>query len=417
MNEERILKNYEAAKSVYADFGVDTDKVIEKFSDIKISLHCWQGDDIRGFEETVTASENVVTGNYPFAARTPSELRADIDKVFSLSPSSHKLNVHSVYAENAKCGRDELEVSHFQNWIDWANERKIGLDYNPSFFAHPMMDDGLSLASPKKEVRDFWIRHGRSSRAIAEGLGKATGQKCVCNLWIPDGMKDDPADRLYYRNLLTSSLDQIFADKRDKRYLVDTLEGKLFGIGTECFVVGSYDYYLAYAMKNKIGICLDSGHYHPTENIADKFSALKGFVSDILLHVSRGVRWDSDHVVTYNDTLTSIMTEAKRAGMLEDLYIGLDYFDASVNRIFAWAVGLRNADRALLTALLEPTDLIKKAEADRNYGLRLALSEEAKALPSSAVWDYLCLIKGVPVGNEWIESVKEYEKTVLSKRI
>jgi L-rhamnose isomerase len=416
MNEERILKNYEAAKSVYADFGVDTDKVIEKFSKIKISLHCWQGDDIRGFEETVTASENVVTGNYPFAARTPNELRADIDKVFSLSPSSHKLNVHSVYAENAKCGRDELEVSHFQNWIDWANERKIGLDYNPSFFAHPMMDNGLSLASPKKEVRDFWIRHGRSSRAIAEGLGKATGQKCVCNLWIPDGMKDDPADRLYYRNLLTSSLDQIFADKFDKRYLVDTLEGKLFGIGTECFVVGSYDYYLAYAMKNKLGICLDSGHYHPTENIADKFSALKGFVSDILLHVSRGVRWDSDHVVTYNDTLTSIMTEAKRADMLEDLYIGLDYFDASVNRIFAWAVGLRNADRALLTALLEPTDLIKKAEAERNYGLRLALSEEAKALPSSAVWDYLCLIKGVPVGNEWIESVKEYEKNILSKR-
>ncbi len=417
MNEERILKNYEAAKSVYADFGVNTDKALDEFSQIKISLHCWQGDDIRGFEETVTASENVVTGSFPYASRTPQELRADIDKVFSLSPSSHKLNLHSVYAENTKKGRDELEIDAFSSWIEWANEREIGLDFNPSFFAHPMMDNGLSLTSTKKEVRDFWIRHGRCCREIAEKMGKATGQKCVCNLWIPDGMKDEPANRLYYRSLLTDSLDQIFADKHDKRYLVDTLEGKLFGIGTECFVAGSYDYYLAYAVKNKLGICLDSGHYHPTESIADKFSALKGFVNDILLHVSRGVRWDSDHVVTYNDTLTSIMTEAKRADMLDKLYIGLDYFDASVNRIFAWAVGLRNADRALLTALLEPTDMIKKAELSGDYGLRLALSEEAKVLPSTAVWDYLCLIKGVPVGADWLKSVKEYEKTVLSKRI
>ena len=396
---------------------MNTDDVIRKFSEVKISLHCWQGDDIRGFEEKTTKSENVVTGNYPYAARNAAELRADIEKVYSLSPSKHKLNLHSVYAENTHTDRDAYDISAFAGWIDWAKKNKVGLDYNPSFFAHPMMDNGMSLASPKKEVRDFWIRHGQSSREIAYGLGKALGETCVCNLWIPDGLKDDPADRLYYRRLLTDSLDKVFEKKYDKKYLVDTLEGKLFGIGTECFVVGSYDYYLAYALKHNVGICLDSGHFHPTENIADKFSALNDFVDDILLHISRGVRWDSDHVVTYGDMLTSIMTEAKRAGMLGKLHIGLDYFDASVNRIFAWAIGLRNADRALLAALLEPTDLIKKAETDGNFGLRLAISEEAKALPSSVVWDYLCLTRNVPVGEDWITEVNAYEKSVLSKRI
>lgn len=417
MNEKNVIKNYELAKERYAAFGVDTDDVIKKFSEIKISLHCWQGDDIRGFEEKTTKSENVVTGNYPYAARNAAELRADIEKVYSLSPSKHKLNLHSVYAENTHTDRDAYDISAFEGWIDWAKKNKVGLDYNPSYFAHPMMDNGMSLASPKKEVRDFWIRHGQSSREIAYGLGKALGETCVCNLWIPDGLKDDPADRLYYRRLLTDSLDKVFEKKYDKKYLVDTLEGKLFGIGTECFVVGSYDYYLAYALKHNVGICLDSGHFHPTENIADKFSALNDFVDDILLHISRGVRWDSDHVVTYGDMLTSIMTEAKRAGMLGKLHIGLDYFDASVNRIFAWTIGLRNADRALLTALLEPTDIIKKAETDGNFGLRLALSEEAKALPSSAVWDYLCLSHGIPVGEDWINEVNTYEKNVLSKRI
>lgn len=417
MDKNRVIENYERAKEIYAAFGVDTDKALEEFGDIKISLHCWQGDDIRGFEEKAVKSENVVTGNYPYAARNAQELRADIEKVFSLSPSSHKLNLHSVYAENTTKGRDELTVDAFSGWIEWAKKRKVGLDYNPSFFAHEMMDNGMSLASPKKAVREFWIRHGQSSREIAYEIGKALGQPCVCNLWIPDGLKDDPADRMAFRRLLTDSLDKIFEKKYDKKYLVDTLEGKLFGIGTECFVVGSYDYYLAYAMSRNVGICLDSGHYHPTENIADKFSALNDFVDDILLHISRGVRWDSDHVVGYNDTLTSIMTEAKRADMLHKLHIGLDYFDASINRIFAWAIGLRNADRALLTALLEPTEKIKAAENAGDYGLRLALSEEAKALPSSAVWDYLCLTHNVPFGSDWINEVKAYEKKVLSKRI
>ena len=417
MNEKNVIKNYELAAERYAAFGVNVDAAIKKFSDVKISLHCWQGDDIRGFEEKTTKSENVVTGNYPYAARNAAELRADIEKVYSLSPSSHKLNLHSVYAENTRTDRDGYDIADFAGWIDWAKKTGVGLDYNPSFFAHPMMDNGMSLASPKKDVRDFWIRHGQASREIAYGLGKALGETCVCNLWIPDGLKDDPADRLYYRRLLTDSLDKVFEKKYDKKYLVDTLEGKLFGIGTECFVVGSYDYYLAYAIKNNVGICLDSGHFHPTENIADKFSALADFTDDILLHISRGVRWDSDHVVTYGDMLTSIMTEAKRADMLGRLHIGLDYFDASINRIFAWAIGLRNADRALLTALLEPTELIKKAERDGDFGLRLALSEEAKALPSSAVWDYLCLSRGIPVGEDWINEVKDYEKNVLEKRI
>lgn len=417
MNEKNVIKNYELAKERYAAFGVNVDEALKKFSEVKISLHCWQGDDIRGFEEKTTKSENVVTGNYPYAARNAAELRADIEKVYSLSPSKHKLNLHSVYAENTHTDRDAYDISAFSGWIDWAKKNKVGLDYNPSFFAHPMMDNGMSLASPKKDVREFWIRHGQSSREIAYGLGKALGETCVCNLWIPDGLKDDPADRLYYRRLLTDSLDKVFEKQYDKKFLVDTLEGKLFGIGTECFVVGSYDYYLAYALKHNVGICLDSGHFHPTENIADKFSALNDFVDDILLHISRGVRWDSDHVVTYGDMLTSIMTEAKRAGMLGKLHIGLDYFDASVNRIFAWAIGLRNADRALLNALLEPTDLIKKAETDGDFGLRLALSEEAKALPASAVWDYLCLSRGIPVGEDWINEVKDYEKNVLGKRI
>lgn len=417
MNEKNVIKNYELAKERYAAFGVNVDEALKKFSEVKISLHCWQGDDIRGFEEKTTKSENVVTGNYPYAARNAAELRADIEKVYSLSPSKHKLNLHSVYAENTHTDRDAYDISAFSGWIDWAKKNKVGLDYNPSFFAHPMMDNGMSLASPKKDVREFWIRHGQSSREIAYGLGKALGETCVCNLWIPDGLKDDPADRLYYRRLLTDSLNKVFEKKYDKKYLVDTLEGKLFGIGTECFVVGSYDYYLAYALKHNVGICLDSGHFHPTENIADKFSALNDFVDDILLHISRGVRWDSDHVVTYGDMLTSIMTEAKRAGMLGKLHIGLDYFDASVNRIFAWAIGLRNADRALLNALLEPTGLIKKAETDGDFGLRLALSEEAKTLPASAVWDYLCLSRGIPVGEDWINEVKDYEKNVLGKRI
>lgn len=417
MKEEQILKNYESAKAVYRDMGVDTDKVLGKFKDMRISVHCWQGDDIRGFESEVAPSENVVTGNYPGAARTPTELRADLEQVLKNSPVSHKVNLHSVYAEPKKpTSRENLDVSAFSNWIEWAKKNKVGLDYNGSFFAHKMMDNGLSVTSQKKEVRDFWIRHLETTREIAYEMGKSLNDVCVNNIWFPDGLKDNPADRKYWRELLKDSLDKGLKKKYDKKHLVDTLEAKVFGIGTECFVAGSYDFYIPYCIKNGLGICLDTGHFHPTESIADKLSSLSLFFDDILLHISRGVRWDSDHVTIYDDTTASIMTEANRAGILDKLHIGLDYFDASINRIFAWTVGLRSSARAMLNAMLEPVDMLKKAERADDFGLRLALTEEAKAMPSSAVWDMACLNTGAAVGSEWIKDVQDYSAKVISKR-
>lgn len=418
-DENKVLKAYELAKAVYKDYGVDTDKAIEQLRTNRISLHCWQCDDIKGFEEGQAESQNVVTGNYPGAARNASELRQDLAYVFSLAPTGRKINVHAVYAEPTKpTSREKLDVTAFKNWIDWAKENNAGIDYNGSFFAHKMMDGTLSLISPKKEVRDFWVEHLRTTRETAYEIGKALGDVCVLNTWIPDGLKDNPADRSYWRELLIDSLDKGFEKKYDKKHLVDALEGKLFGIGTECFVAGSYDFYLAYALKHDLGICLDSGHYHPTEQISDKFSALKHFFSDILLHVSRGVRWDSDHVVIDDDSLSSIMTEAKRANLLgsKHFHIGLDYFDASINRVYASAVGLRAASRAMLRAILEPTDMIKAAELKGDYSERLAISEEAKALPFNAVWDMACLKAGVPVGKDWLTSVRDYTAKYISKR-
>lgn len=417
-NNSKVLKAYESAKAVYKDLGIDTDKVIDSFYDKRISLHCWQGDDIKGFEGAKdVATQNVVTGNYPYAARNPQELRQDIEMVFSLAPTKHKVNLHSVYAEPSKpTSRENLDISAFKNWIDWAKTNNLGLDYNGSFFAHEMMDNGMSLSSPKKEVRDFWIKHMIGSREIAYNMGKAMNDKCVNNTWIPDGLKDNPADRLYFRTLLKDSLDKGFAKKYDGKFLVDALEGKLFGIGTESFVTGSYDFYLSYCAKNNIGLCIDSGHFHPTESVADKLSALKLFFDDILLHISRGIRWDSDHAVIADEGLTNIMFEANRAGMLDSLNIGLDYFDASINRIFAWAVGLRSAERVMLSAMLEPTDMLKKAEMAGDYGTRLAIMEEQKALPTNAIWDMACLNHNVPTSFDWIKKVEEYTKNVLAKR-
>ncbi len=418
-NDNKVLKAYELAKETYKDFGVDTDKAMETLSKARISLHCWQVDDIKGFEEGQAESQNVVTGNFPGAARNAEEVRQDLAYVFSLTPSGKKINIHSVYAEPHKpTSREKLDVTAFDKWIDWAKENNAGIDYNGSFFAHKMMDGTLSLTSSKKEVRDFWIEHLKSTRETAFNIGKKMNDVCVLNTWIPDGLKDNPADRSYWRELLIDSLDKGFEKKYDKKHLVDALEGKLFGIGTECFVAGSYDFYLAYAMKNNLGICLDSGHYHPTEQISDKFSALKFFFEDILLHVSRGVRWDSDHVVIDDDSLTSIMTEAKRANLLgsEHFHIGLDYFDASINRVYASAIGMRAASRAMLRAILEPTAMIKKAELGGDYSERLALSEEAKALPFNAVWDMACLKAGVPVGKDWLESVRDYTKKYIANR-
>ena len=416
-NDNKILKAYDLAKEAYKDYGVDTDKAIEQLSKTRISLHCWQCDDIKGFEEGQAESQNVVTGNYPGAARNATELRQDLAYVLSLTPSARKVNIHAVYAEPKKpTSREKLDVTAFEKWIEWAKENNAGIDYNGSFFAHNMMDGTLSLTSPKKEVRDFWIEHLKTSRETAYQIGKALNDVCVLNTWIPDGLKDNPADRSYWRELLIDSLDKGFSKNYDRKHLVDALEGKLFGIGTECFVAGSYDFYLAYALKHNLGICLDSGHYHPTEQVSDKFSALKHFFNDILLHLSRGVRWDSDHVVIDDDNLASIMTEAKRADILSKLHIGLDYFDASINRVYASAVGMRSASRAMLRAILEPTEMIKKAEREGNYSERLALSEEAKALPFNAVWDMACLKAGVPVGKEWLESVRAYTAKYISKR-
>lgn len=416
-NDNKILNAYDLAKEAYKDFGVDTDKAIEELRSTRISLHCWQVDDIKGFEEGQAESQNVVTGNYPGAARNAEEVKQDLSYVLSLTPSGKKINLHSVYAEPKKpTSREKLDVTAFEKWIDWAKENNAGIDYNGSFFAHKMMDGTLSLTSPKKEVRDFWIEHLKTSREIAYNIGKKLNDVCVLNTWIPDGLKDNPADRSYYRELLIDSLDKGFEKKYERKHLVDALEGKLFGIGTECFVCGSYDFYLAYALKHGLGICLDSGHYHPTEQISDKFSALKHFFNDILLHISRGVRWDSDHVVIDDDTLSSIMTEAKRADILGKLHIGLDYFDASINRVYASAIGMRAAARAMLRAILEPTDMIKAAERRGDFSERLALSEEAKALPFNAVWDMACLKAGVPVGKDWLTSVRDYTAKYISKR-
>lgn len=418
--QERILKNYENAKEIYAEYGVDVDKALDEFFNINISLHCWQGDDVKGFEDIGdVASQNVVTGSYPGAARNGDELRGDIDKAFSFSPMKHKVNLHSIYAENNR-PRNEVTFDDFTNWVDWAKEKGYGLDFNASFFTHPMMDNGFSLASLKKEVRDYWIEAGIGSREISLAMGKALGQKCYNNIWIPDGLKDLPANRFRYRELLIDSLDKIFAKKytaEDKKYTADVLEGKLFGIGVETFTVGSHEFYLGYAAKNGVGVCLDTGHFHPTESVADKISAYVPFVEDILLHVSRGIRWDSDHAVIQTDDLLALMQELKRGNLYNRVPIGLDFFDASINRIAAWVIGLRATSKAILTSLLEPTHLIDEAEQEGDFTARLILTDEFKNLPVNAVWEYALAKKNLPIsGQEVVAEIKKYEKEVLLNR-
>ena len=414
--KDNIVKNYAFAKEAFAEYGVDTDKVLKFFSGLKMSVHCWQGDDVTGFEkmEGVT-SQNVVTGAYPGAAKNGDQLRADIDKALSYSPFSHKINLHSMYAEG-KNDRSKVEFSDFSRWVDWAKEKGYGLDFNASFFTHPMMDNGMSLASRKKEVRDYWIEAGIGARKISYEMGKATGQVCVNNIWVPDGLKDLPADRLAYRELLTDSLNKVLAQKYDRKYMIDALEGKLFSIGVESFTVGSHDFYQAYSLKNNVGICMDIGHYHATESAADKVSALAPFYDDILLHITRGVRWDSDHVVLQSDEVLSLFEEIHRGNFFDKFHMGLDFFDASINRIAAWAVGLRATAKSLLTALLEPVALLKKAEESGDFTRRLVLTDEMKNLPVNAVWDYLLLSKDIAAGAGYVEEIKQYEKDVLLKR-
>lgn len=416
-----VDKRYELAREQYAAIGVDTDKAIKRLLTVPISMHCWQGDDVGGFESDagLTGGGIQATGNYPGKARSAEELRADLEKAYALIPGKHRLNLHALYGEH-KAGkvveRNKLTSEQFKTWVDWAKSIGIGMDFNGSFFSHPKANDGFTLASRDKGIRNFWIEHGIASRKIGEYIGKKLGSPCVTNVWVPDGYKDTPIDRKTPRELLEDSLNKIFAEKLNKKHNLDAVEGKLFGLGSESYVVGSHEFYLGYAIQNDTLVCLDAGHYHPTEGIADKVSSVLSHVEEILLHVSRGVRWDSDHVVVLNDDLRSTAEELVRGDYLSRTHIGLDYFDASINRVAAWVTGTRNMLKALLIAMLEPLDTLKKLEASGDFTSRLAMLEELKTLPVGAVWDYHCQQQGVPVGSAWIDAVKGYEKDVLSKR-
>ena len=416
-----IEKAYTLAQERYAQLGVETEDVLKKITQVSISLHCWQGDDVGGFENAGSELGGglAVTGNYPGKARTADELRGDFEKAVSLIPGNHRFNIHACYAEmvgGKKVDRDQLGVAQFQNWIDWAKQNKLGLDFNPTYFAHPKAADGMTLSHADKGIRKFWIEHGIRSREIGAAFGKALGKGALNNLWIPDGMKDTPADRKAPRERLVEALDAIYAKKIDTKLLVDSVEGKLFGIGSESYVVGSQEFYLGYAISRNKLVTLDTGHYHPTETISDKISAVFQYLDMIALHVSRGVRWDSDHVVTYTDDLQAIAQELVWGDYLGKTRIGLDYFDASINRVAAWVIGTRNMQKALVAAMLAPVEKLRAVELAGDNTSRLALQEELKSMPFGAVWDFYCLKAGVPVGEAWLCEVKQYEKDVQSKR-
>ncbi len=417
---KQIEPAYRLARERYAALGVNTEKVLRQLARVPVSLHCWQGDDVGGFENFggTLGGGLVATGNYPGKARTPDELRADAAKALSLIPGTHRFNLHAFYGEfgGKKVDRNEIEPRHFRNWIAWAKSLGIGLDFNPTCFSHPKAASGFTLSHANKAIRQFWIEHCQLSREIGAGMGRALGTPAVTNVWIPDGMKDSPADRRGPRERLAEALDAVFAKKLNPKHNLDAIEGKLFGIGAESYTVGIHEFYLGYAVKHQKLVCLDAGHYHPTENMADKISSVLCFVPEILLHVSRGVRWDSDHVVTLTDELNAIAQELVRGGYLDRTHIGLDFFDASINRIAAWTIGARNMLRALCLAMLEPYAQYKKLELAGDYTSRLALMEEAKSLPFGAVWDFYCLKKGVPVGDAWLAEVKRYEAEVLANR-
>lgn len=414
-----VQKRYEEAKAKYASIGVDTEAALEKLQDIKISMHCWQGDDVKGFltPDGELTGGIMATGNYPGAAHTPNQLRADLEKAYSLIPGKHKLNLHALYLDTDETvDLNEIEPKHFEKWVDWAKEQGLGLDFNPSFFSHPMMKDGMTLSHPDKEVRDFWISHGKRSRRIAAYMGKETGQTCIENFWVPDGMKDNPVDRYSPRKRLMESLDEIFAEEISEEYLQDAVESKLFGIGAEAYTVGSHEFYMGYGLTRNKLVCLDAGHFHPTEVISNKLSSLALFSKGIFLHVSRPVRWDSDHVVIMDDELQEIAKEIVRNDLLEKTSIGLDFFDASINRIAAWVIGMRNTQKALLKAMLEPTADLKEMELNMDFTSRLAYTEELKDFPYSDVWNYFCEKNNVLVGLDWFTEVRNYEKEVLSSR-
>lgn len=419
-DEKAIEKAYQLAQERYAHLGVETETALEMLERLAVSMHCWQGDDVGGFEAgaNLEGSGLQTTGNYPGRARTPGELREDLAKAFSLIPGTHRVNLHSIYADTGgkTVERNKLLPEHFASWIDWAREHRVGLDFNGTFFAHPMAASGFTLASSDEAVREYWVEHGIACRRIGERMGRELGSPCVVNVWIPDGYKDLPADRKRPREILRASLNDLFAEHLDPAHVRDSVEAKLFGIGTESYVVGSHEFYLAYAVENGKLLCLDSGHFHPTEEIADKISACLLFVDELLLHVSRGVRWDSDHVVILSDPVRAIAEEIVRGEWLDRVHVGLDYFDASINRVAAWVIGMRATLKAFLAALLQPIAAIRRMEEAGDFTGRLALMEEAKSLPFAAVWDVWCLKQDVPVGTAWIEEVRRYERDVLAAR-
>lgn len=415
------MSNYISARDQYAAHGVDTEAVLSTLAATPISLHCWQGDDVGGFEKEGSKLEGggiQATGSYPGKARTIDELRADLDKALSLIPGRHRLNLHACYADlsGGRVDRDAYSIREFQSWVDWCKSRSLGMDFNPSYFSHPLASDGLTLTHPDEKIRKFWIDHGIACRKIGAEMARQLGSPVVTNVWIPDGSKDAPYDRKGPRARLAASLDEIFAAPVDRKLNLDAVESKLFGIGSESYVAGSHEFYLGYAVKNQLLYCLDAGHFHPTENLSDKISSILQFVPEILLHVSRGVRWDSDHVVIMDDQTRMIMEEIVRGGFLGRTHIGLDFFDASINRIAAWVIGTRSTIKCLLAALLEPASRLRQTESEGDFTTRLALLEEAKTLPLGAIWQEYCLRQGVPADASWISEVKSYEASILAKR-
>ncbi len=419
MITKRLENSYLTAKERYAEIGIDTDRAIEQLSRVALSLHCWQGDDVGGFEtpdSELSGGGIQVTGNYPGKARSADELRADLDMAYAMIPGKHRLNLHAIYGEfgGKKVDRNEIAPEHYQGWIDWARTQGIALDFNATLFSHQLANDGFTLSSADGSVREFWIEHCKRARAVGAYMGKELGQTCIHNLWIPDGSKDFPADRYAPRERLRASLDAIYSEKVGDT-LADAVECKLFGIGSESFVVGSHEFYMGYALKNDLMVCLDMGHFHPTESVADKISSILLFAEEVLLHVSRGVRWDSDHVVIGSDELYSLAREVVRAG-LDRVHIALDYFDATLNRVGAWVTGSRAAQRAILLALLEPTDTLRGYEDSGRLFERLAMFEELKSMPSGDVWNYFLYKAGVPVGTDWMKVVSDYGEKVIAAR-
>jgi L-rhamnose isomerase len=421
MDSAKIEKTYELARERYSQFGVNPEKALEILEDVSLSLHCWQGDDLGGFERPdsgLTGGGLQVTGNYPGRARTIDELRMDLKKAYSLIPGHHRLNLHAMYGDfgGKPVERNEISIEHFKGWIDWAKQEGLKLDFNPTCFSHPKADSGFTLSSKDKEIREFWIEHVKRCREISASMGRRLQSPCIHNLWIPDGTKDIPVDRWTHRSLLKESLDEIYAVEYEPFEMKDSFESKLFGIGSESFVVGSHEFYMGYALSRGKMLCLDLGHFHPTESVADKISSILQFSEELLLHISRGVRWDSDHVVILNDEVKSLAEEIVRSDCLDRVHIALDFFDASMNRIGAWVIGARATLKGLLWALLEPRERLREAENSGSNFARLAFMEEFKTLPFGSVWDYYCLRMNVPVGESWMGEVKRYEEHVTNKR-